>query len=454
MSSHFPRHFGKYLLLRPLAKGGMGEIYMAALGQIGGFEKLCVIKKVLSERADPSKAKRFLDEAKVVLRLSHSALVNTFDAGEVDGEFYIAMEMVEGKDLREVWNRCVRKRQRIPIEVALHVAREVARVLAYVHSYGDLKLVHRDIAPPNILLGYNGDVKLTDFGLARSALKEEKTQPGVVFGRAAYLAPEQARGEVADARTDVYTLAVVLWELLTGQQYLPISSMDPGAGLALVRHPKPTPPSTRAPWIAPELDNVVLRALAPDRRQRTQSAEEFRLALSDVIAQIAPRTDPARVVELMQAIFEDVIDKERLDRDHFLKEVIPAFRASSPERPASDARERATPLPLESLAAAEIGSGAQSNDHATAPPHARHRPTMGGQTQEEKHEAGNGARLPGVTPAPDRADRRRARRESAIAPAPDKADRRRARREAAMRVLAELAAEDAETIPAPVQPRS
>ena len=94
MSSHFPRHFGKYLLLRPLAKGGMGEVYIAALGQIGGFEKLCVIKKVLSERGSSSKAKRFLDEAKVVLRLSHSALVNTFDAGEVDGEFYIAMEMV------------------------------------------------------------------------------------------------------------------------------------------------------------------------------------------------------------------------------------------------------------------------------------------------------------------------------------------------------------------------
>ena len=180
MSTHYPRRFGKYLLLRSLAKGGMGEIYMAALGQIGGFEKLCVIKKVLSEQADPSKAKRFLDEAKVVLRLNHSALVNTFDAGEVDGEFYIAMEMVEGKDLREVWNRCVRRRQRIPIEVALHVAREVARVLAYVHGYGDLKLVHRDIAPPNILLGYNGDVKLTDFGLARSALKEEKTNWGAI----------------------------------------------------------------------------------------------------------------------------------------------------------------------------------------------------------------------------------------------------------------------------------
>ncbi len=310
------------------------------------------------------------------------------------------------------------------------MAREVARVLAYVHGYGDLRLVHRDIAPPNILLGYNGDVKLTDFGLARSALKEEKTQPGVVFGRAAYLAPEQARGEVADARTDVYTLAIVLWELLTGHQYLPISGLDPGAGLALVRHPKPTPPSLRAPWIAPELDKVVLRALAPDRRQRTQSAEEFRLALSDVITQVAPRTDPARVVELMQAIFEDVIDKERLERDHFLKEVIPTFRASSPAPPVSASGDRRTPLPLVSLAEMDR-SAPHSNGHAAAAAQARRRPAMGGQAHEEEDEEGDGARLPGVTPAPD------------------SADRRRARREAAMRVLAELAAEGDGTTPAP-----
>ena len=432
MSTHYPRHFGKYLLLRSLAKGGMGEIYMAALGQIGGFEKLCVIKKVLSEQSDPSKAKRFLDEAKVVLRLSHSALVNTFDAGEVKGEFYIAMEMVEGKDLREVWNRCVRRRQRIPIEVALHVAREVARVLAYVHGYGDLKLVHRDIAPPNILLGYNGDVKLTDFGLARSALKEEKTQPGVVFGRAAYLAPEQARGEVADGRTDVYTLAVVLWELLTGHQYLPISGLDPSAGLALVRHPKPTPPSTRAPWIVPELDRVVMRALAPDRQQRYQSAEEFRLALSDVISQTAPRTDPARVVELMQTIFEESIDKERAEREHLLKEVIPAFRASSPAPPAPDDGEGRVTLPLESLASAErSGRTSTAGGQAATPAQAKARRTTGGFAHEAKGEAGNGSHLPGVSPAT--------------------AESRRARREAAMRVLAELAAEDAGPTPAPVQ---
>jgi serine/threonine protein kinase len=251
MAVSFPRQFGKYVLLKPLAKGGMGEIYLAALGQLDGFDKLCVIKKVIPEKSDEGKAKRFLDEAKVVLRLTHSGLVNTFDAGQVDREFYIAMEMVEGKDLREVWNRCVRVRHRIPIEVALHVAREWRARWPTCTPTANLNLVHRDVAPPNIMLAYNGDVKLTDFGLARSALKQEHTQPGVVFGRAAYLAPEQARGEVADPRTDVYSLAVVLWELLTGHQYLQITGLDPAAALALVRHPKPTPPSTRAPWVTP-----------------------------------------------------------------------------------------------------------------------------------------------------------------------------------------------------------
>jgi serine/threonine protein kinase len=394
MAVSFPRQFGKYVLLKPLAKGGMGEIYLAALGQLDGFDKLCVIKKVIPEKTDAGKAKRFLDEAKVVLRLTHSGLVNTFDAGQVDREFYIAMEMVEGKDLREVWNRCVRVRHRIPIEVALHVARELARTLAYVHDYGNLNLVHRDVAPPNIMLAYNGDVKLTDFGLARSALKQEHTQPGVVFGRAAYLAPEQARGEVADPRTDLYSLAVVLWELLTGHQYLQITGLDPAAALALVRHPKPTPPSTRAPWVTPAMDQVLLRALAPDRAKRFANAEEFRLALSEAIAEAAPRTDAARVSELMHAIYNKAIGEEGAERERFLKEVLPAFRAS------------------------------------TTPPPVPMRPPAPPPSDRKPNGAGSESARILSSAAPHEEDRER---------------RKRSKREAALKVLAELAAEDEAT---------
>src|SRR5690242_4935113 len=256
MADHYPLKFGKYALLKPMAKGGMGQIFLAAAGE-PGFQKFCVIKKVIAEKPDRGKAKRFLDEAKVVLRLAHANLVPTFDAGEIDGELYIAMELVEGKDLREIWNRCVRTRTRIPLDVALHVGREVARALAYVHGYGDLHLVHRDVAPPNILLSYFGEVKLTDFGLARSVLKTEQTAPGVVFGRASYLAPEQARGEVADARTDVYSLGIVLWELLTGNQYLQLANLDPATAMSLVRHPKVERPSAKAPWITKERDALL-----------------------------------------------------------------------------------------------------------------------------------------------------------------------------------------------------
>jgi serine/threonine protein kinase/tetratricopeptide (TPR) repeat protein len=319
MPDRYPKRFGKYILLKPLARGGMGEIYVAVSGEIDGFEKLCVIKKVLPEKADKGKANRFLDEAKVVLKLSHGNLVVTFDAGEVDDEFFIAMELVEGKDLREIWNRCVRTRTRIPLDVALHIVREIARALSYVHTYGDLNLVHRDVAPPNILLSYFGQAKLTDFGLARSVLKQEHTNPGVVFGRASYLAPEQARGEVADARSDIYSLGIVLWELLTGQQYMQISDLDPATALSLVRHPKPEPPSRKAPWIAAELDALVMKALAPTREQRFQTAEEMRHALSEVIIHVAPHADSERASEFLRGLYGGLIKEERDERERLLK---------------------------------------------------------------------------------------------------------------------------------------
>jgi serine/threonine protein kinase len=330
MSERYPKRFGKYILLKPLARGGMGQIYVAASGEIDGFEKLCVIKKVLTEKADRGKANRFLDEAKVVLRLSHGNLVLTFDAGEVDGEFFIAMELVEGKDLREIWNRCVRTRTRIPLDVALHIVRELARALSYVHNYGDLNLVHRDVAPPNILLSYFGQVKLTDFGLARSVLKQEHTNPGVVFGRASYLAPEQARGEVADARSDIYSLGIVLWELLTGQQYMQLSDLDPATALSLVRHPRPQPPSTKAPWIGPELDEIVMCALSPEREGRFQSAEELREALSEVIIRVAPHADAERASEFLRGLYGKIIKDERDERERLL-----SGRLSSSGHPAA-----------------------------------------------------------------------------------------------------------------------
>ena len=361
MAGAYPRRFGKYVLLKPMARGGMGEIYLAAAGD-AAFDKFCVIKKIIAERSDRAKAQRFLDEAKVVLRLSHANLVPTFDAGEIDGEFFIAMDLVEGKDLREIWNRCVRTRTRIPLDVALHVGREIARALSYVHGYGDLHLVHRDVAPPNILLSYFGEVKLTDFGLARSVLKKEQTAPGVVFGRASYLAPEQARGEVADARTDVYSLGIVLWELLTGNQYLQLANLDPATAMSLVRHPRPQTPSAKAPWITPALDKMLMRALAPAREDRFQSAEEMRQALADVMAEIAPRADTERVAGFVRGLYEAATKEERAEREKLLAEaklLPPAPAAASPAttpppEPARDTTPARPAISLEALGRAAV----------------------------------------------------------------------------------------------------
>src|SRR5215470_12833953 len=249
----FPRKFGKYHLLSPLAQGGMGALYLAVTGDTG-LEKLCVIKTVLPHLADSEYVARFRDEAKVVVKLSHGNLVPVFDAGQVGGEMFVAMDFIEGKDLRAVWNRCARKGVAFPVDIAVQIVKELCRGLTYAHGFGDLKLVHRDVSPPNVLISFAGEVKLTDFGLASSTLKMEKTAPGVIYGKVSYMAPEQARGEVLDGRTDLYAAGIILWELLTGRQLFP-SGKPPGAArdaqtseelLKRVRNPELVPPSKRA----------------------------------------------------------------------------------------------------------------------------------------------------------------------------------------------------------------
>jgi eukaryotic-like serine/threonine-protein kinase len=146
----FPRVFGRYHLLAPLAQEGMGSLFLACQGE-EGMEKLCVVKTVLPQLADRDYLARFRDEAKVVVRLSHGNLVPVFDAGQVGGELYIAMEFVDGKDLRAVWNRCAKKGIAFPVDVAVHIVRELARGLQHAHAAESLQLVHRDVSPPNVL---------------------------------------------------------------------------------------------------------------------------------------------------------------------------------------------------------------------------------------------------------------------------------------------------------------
>ena len=299
----FPRGFGKFVFLREMARGGMGALYLAAAGEHGGPWKLCVVKTLLADSDDDATARRFFDEARVVVRLNHANLVQVFDVGSVEGQLYLAMELVEGKDLRAMWNRCAQLQRRIPVDIAVFVVRELLRGLAYVHDAMGLGLVHRDISPPNILVGYRGEVKLTDFGLAKSVLRSEITSPGRVFGRFNYLSPEQARGQAVDRRTDIYAAGIVLWELLTGRQLFPASGTSHGAALAAARDPLVRPPSEMVPEIPDGLDSIVLRALATERDQRYQTADRFRASLSEILARNYPACDTDRVGGFMRDIF-------------------------------------------------------------------------------------------------------------------------------------------------------
>jgi serine/threonine protein kinase len=346
VADKYPREFGRYTLLAPLAQGGMGALYLACVGE-QGLERLCVIKTVLPHLADPEYVARFRDEAKVVVRLSHGNLVPVFDAGMVDGELYLAMDYVEGKDLRAVWNRCAKKGIAFPIDVAVHIVRELSRGLNYAHNFGGIKLVHRDVSPPNVLIAFSGEIKLTDFGLASSTLKVEKTAAGIIYGKVSYMSPEQARGEPIDGRTDIYAAGIILWELLTGRQLFPQNNQTDGGDLIeRVRNPAIDPPSLRAPRVPPMLDGIVLRALAKELPTRYATGEQFRADLTSFLATNKDyvATDAARVASFMQELFDEDIVREREGRrellDRVAERVVEIQRQEQAERDAAQEKQQ------------------------------------------------------------------------------------------------------------------
>ena len=380
-TAEFPRRFGSYVLLKSLARGGMGELDLAVTGG-RGMEKLCVIKRVLPHLLASESVQRFREEAMVVVRLSHGNLVGVLDAGREggkdSGQFYLAMDFVEGKDLLATWNQCAAKRVAFPVEIAAYIVKELARGLAYAHAYRDLRLVHRDISPANVLLSYSGEVKLTDFGLATSKLKEQQTAPGIIYGKLAYLAPEQARGDALDQRTDLFAAGILLWEMLTGQQLFPVRSdkqnirltdeAPPGNptldALERLRNPTIAAPSTLTGRVPPELEEITLKALATDPKDRYQTGEELRSDLGSFLARNAPETDAATLATFMNTLFKEQIEAERVERDELLIDAASMLSGAHRVRPSLDG----PPRPLHPRTPARRGSDAVADTGKGDPP--------------------------------------------------------------------------------------
>jgi serine/threonine protein kinase len=305
-----PIQFGKYTLFERIGRGGMADVFKARVQGPAGFERVFVVKRILPHLSDdPTFTKMFIEEAKMSARLSHPNIVQVFELGAVETEYFISMEYVRGRDLAEtmrtLWARVGPPRP----ELVAYIGREMCRALAYAHDLvGDdgspLGMIHRDVSPSNVMLSYDGAVKLLDFGIAKALGGEEQeeetgTQRGTLKGKFAYMAPEQTQGADVDRRIDIFATGIVLHEILTGRRLF--KGENDLQTVEKVRVCDVPPPSLQNPLCPPELDVIVLKALAKHREDRFQTASEMADALDDVVH--AARFQPSHLAQLMRDLF-------------------------------------------------------------------------------------------------------------------------------------------------------
>ena len=283
-----PAKLGAYELIRPLAQGGMADVYLARQAGIGQFEREVAIKVLGESRArDPETRALFLHEARICALLNHHNIAAVLDVGVADGRHYLAMEYVDGVDLRDLLAAAARADRGVPYEVTLSIITAAAAGLDHAHRRCDaagrpLRLVHRDVSLSNIMVGHDGAVKVVDFGIASTTISDVHTMPGVVRGKASYMSPEQCLGDALDHRTDVFALGVVLYELTTGTRCFH-GKTDFERMLAVVRGDY-LPPARLVPGFPPELDQVIRTALAPMPADRFASCADLIEALEAVAA--------------------------------------------------------------------------------------------------------------------------------------------------------------------------
>lgn len=320
MAEFQPESFGKYFLVDRIATGGMAEIFKAKAFSHGGFEQLLVIKRILAQLGENEDfVEMFIDEAKVSVALQHPNIIRIYDFGKLLSNYFIAMEWVNGKDLRNVLKKLARSRRALPVEFGTYIAIETCRGLDYAHRKTDLEgnpygIVHRDVSPSNVLLSYEGEVKIADFGIAKAESNAYNTKDGVLKGKFEYMSPEQASGLEIDGRSDIFSLGIILHEMLTGRRLFKHTSET--ATLEAVKAAAVPVPSTLNDRISPELDRIVLRALARNRADRYQSPREM---LEDLVASLGGRTlDTMRhdTALFMRELFaEEIADEGRRLRE-------------------------------------------------------------------------------------------------------------------------------------------
>jgi TonB family protein len=284
--------FGHYELVELIATGGMAEVFKARMSGVEGFEKIVAIKRILAHLTDNDEfVTMFIDEAKLAAQLQHPNIIHIYDLGKIERSYYIAMEYIDGKDLRSILRQLADKGQRLPLGLALFIASRLAAALDYAHRKADLQgkpmaLVHRDVSPQNVLISVDGDIKLCDFGIVKAASKASHTRAGALKGKLQYMSPEQAWGRDIDHRSDIFSLGLVLYEMVTGRKAFAGDSEL--SILEQVRSPQLVPPRDIDPAIPPEVERVILRSLKEDRGERYQTAADLAADVDLILQNLRP----------------------------------------------------------------------------------------------------------------------------------------------------------------------
>jgi serine/threonine-protein kinase len=303
----------------------MAEIYRARLAAStnskDGPDRVIVIKKVIANLSKNEEfVQMFEEEIKITVGLTHPNIIQIYDYGKVDEQYFMAMEYVEGKNLRQFVKRLADMKSMFSIDMSAYIISQVCHALSHAHNYKDrltgkpLGIVHRDISPQNVMISYDGAVKLFDFGIAKARSASEATRAGVIKGKPSYLSPEQINGEELDGRCDIFALGIVLWELLTAKRLF-VADTDMGV-LRLIQSAKIEPPSTFNPAVPQALDAIVIKSLTRDKAKRYQAAEEFQRDLHKFLYSFNPSFNPADLSYYAQELFKNEIrdDRERLSK--------------------------------------------------------------------------------------------------------------------------------------------
>ena len=362
---------GRYELLYLLGQGGMGEVHLARLSGAAGFEKLYIIKTILPQmNADPQFIARFHHEAKVLVQLNHSNIAQVADMGEVDRTLFMAIEYVPGVDLSRVMERARSAGAPLPIPVALNVGQRVCEALGYAHRKTGpdgtaLGIVHRDVSPQNVMVSYEGEVKVIDFGLAKSSARSKATLPSTVMGKLGYMSPEQAKGEPVDHRSDIYSAGIVVWELLAGRPLFNGSTM--GEMVAQMMHPQVPLLRSVRPDVSAKLEQAVGTALMVAPEARYQRSADFAHALNELAVREGLSIGSEDVGTYVRTVCPDEYASERKLRSR-LSEIRRRDAAVAGElRPpeVGTPTSKSTPMPAEVL---NVTRATPKPTHLSRPP--------------------------------------------------------------------------------------